>query len=208
VGADLLLESKLSIQVEDISVRSHSLTNEGNRRCSLRVDRRSVLGLYESNYRARPGTVGVVSYKPHSFEDFEEGQTFETPGRTLSQAFVDQYAMVSGDWAEHHTNQEYAEDELYGDRIAHGFLVFTVGTGLLYQTGVFSRTLTAVTEVSVKFPNPTYVGNTISGEFEITKTSEEAPFESVGTVGIKGKLTNQDDMLVCLAEAEFLVKRN
>jgi len=149
----------------------------------------------------------VTSYRPHSFEDFEEGQKFETPGRTLSQAFVDQYAMVSGDWAEHHTNQEYAEETIYGDRIAHGFLVFSVGTGLLYQTGVFSRTLTAVTEVSVKFPNATYVGDTISGEFEITHTSSDAPFDSVGTVGITGEMTNQNGALVCLTEAEFLVER-
>lgn len=148
----------------------------------------------------------MTSYKPHYFEDFEEGQTFDAPGRTLSQAFVDQYAMVSGDWAEHHTNQEYAEETIYGDRIAHGFLVFSVGTGLLYQTGVFSRTLTAVTEVSVKFPNATYVGDTVSGVFEITETNEEAPFPSVGTVEIKGKMTNQNDALVCLTEAEFLVE--
>lgn len=150
----------------------------------------------------------MTSYEPHYFEDCEEGQTFETAGRTVTQSSVDQYAMVSGDWAEHHTNREYAEESIYGDRIAHGFLVFSVGTGLLHRTGVFSRTLSAVTEVTVKFPNPTYVGDTVSGEFEITEKSEEAPFEEVGTVGVKGKMTNQHGALVCLTEADLLVERN
>lgn len=147
------------------------------------------------------------SYEPHYFEDLEAGQRFETPGRTISQAVVDQYAMVSGDWAEHHTNREYAEETMYGDRIAHGFLVFSVGTGLLYQTGVLSRTLGAVTEVTVSFPNATYVGDTVSGQFEVAERSEDAPFGSMGLVSIEGELTNQHGAVVCHTEADLLVER-
>lgn len=148
----------------------------------------------------------MTSYRPHYFEDLEEGETFETGARTVSQSLVDQYSMVSGDWAEHHANRQYAEDSIYGDRVAHGFLVFSMGTGLLYQSGVFNHTLGTVTDVRVRFTNPTYVGDTISVEFTIREKIEGTPFDDMGKVRIKARITNQEDDLVCLTDAGFYVE--
>jgi acyl dehydratase len=148
----------------------------------------------------------MVSYEPHYFGDFEEGQTFSSVERTITQGMVDQFAMITGDWAEHHTSEEYAADSMFGGRIAHGFLVYSAGTGLLYQTGVFTRSLVAVTEVSISFPNPTYVGDTISVEFTVTDTTERAPFEDMGTVEIDAEITNASGATVCDTEAGFIVE--
>jgi acyl dehydratase len=149
----------------------------------------------------------MTRYDSHSLEDLHEGQTFETPARTVTETMVEQFAMVSGDWVEHHTNQEYAEETMFGDRIAHGMLIVSIGTGLLYQSGAFGRNLSAVTETNVKFPNATYIDDTISGEMEVVELSENGPFDGVGTVTIKGKITNQHGALVCLIEADLLVEK-
>jgi acyl dehydratase len=146
-------------------------------------------------------------YETHYLEDLEAGQTFETPARTVTETAVEQFAMVSGDWVEHHTNQEYAEETMYGDRIAHGLLVASIATGLLYQSGVFGRSLSAVTELDLKFPNATYLDDTISGELDVIDTTEEGPFDSMGIVPVEGTMTNQHGAPVCLLEADLLIKK-
>lgn len=53
------------------------------------------------------------SYPPHHFED---GQTFESVGRTVTESDFVMHAMVTGDWTELHTNAEYAEYGPFGER--------------------------------------------------------------------------------------------
>lgn len=149
----------------------------------------------------------MTSYELHYFEDLESGQTFRTRERTITEATIEQYAMLSGDWVEHHTSAPYADESMYGDRTAHGGLVFAIGTGLLYQTGALSRTMRAVTGTELTFPNPTYVGDTLSGEMTVLETTADAPFDAVGTVTLDGVVENQRDQTVCRIEADVLVDR-
>ena len=71
------------------------------------------------------------SYEPHAFEDFDAGQTFLSPGRTITESDVVLQSMLSGDWTEFHTNDEYAEESAFGERIAHGPLTFSVAIGVM-----------------------------------------------------------------------------
>lgn len=116
--------------------------------------------------------------------------------------------MISGDWFAHHTSQPDAEESIYGDRIAHGMLVFSVGTGLLYQSGVFTESLVAVTDVELEFPTPTFVGDTVGGTFEITRIDPDGGrAEHHGRVSITGRMTNERGAPVCVSDADFLVRK-
>ena len=42
------------------------------------------------------------------YEDLSVGQEFETGGRTITESYVLQFAMLSGDWHPLHTDAEYA----------------------------------------------------------------------------------------------------
>lgn len=72
---------------------------------------------------------------PMYFEDFEVGQRFVTPGRTVTEADVVNFAGVSGDYNPIHTDAEFAKSTPFGQRIAHGLLVLAMLTGLRQRTG-------------------------------------------------------------------------
>jgi 3-hydroxybutyryl-CoA dehydratase len=56
------------------------------------------------------------------FEDFIVGETFTTPGRTVTDADVTYFAGVSGDFYSLHADEEFAKRNILHKRIAHGVL--------------------------------------------------------------------------------------
>ena len=64
------------------------------------------------------------------FEDFEIGDEAKTAGRTITETDIVNFAGITGDWNEIHTNKELAERGPFKQRIAHGALVFSIATGL------------------------------------------------------------------------------
>jgi acyl dehydratase len=81
------------------------------------------------------------------FEDFEIGQEFVTPARTITQTDIVNFACLSGDFNEVHTNFEYCKTTQFGEPIAHGPLVYAVMGGLQYASGVNDGTLLALLQI-------------------------------------------------------------
>ena len=65
------------------------------------------------------------------FEDFNVGDRIVTRGRTITEADIVMFSAFSGDWHPLHTDVEYAKRGPFKERIAHGFLVLSVASGLL-----------------------------------------------------------------------------
>ena len=65
------------------------------------------------------------------FEDFNVGDRIVTRGRTITEADIVMFSALSGDWHPLHTDVEYAKRGPFKERIAHGFLVLSVASGLL-----------------------------------------------------------------------------
>ena len=65
------------------------------------------------------------------FEDFNVGDRIVTRGRTITEADIVMFSALSGDWHPLHTDVEYAKQGPFKERIAHGFLVLSVASGLL-----------------------------------------------------------------------------
>lgn len=150
----------------------------------------------------------AYSYEPHHFEDFTEGQTFETPGRTVTEADVVQHAGITGDWTELHTNSEYAADSSFGERIVHGPLTFSVATGLLMGCGLMERTVVAFTGVEeLSLPRPTHVGDTVSLTAEVAETREPRSRDDAGVVTFDCTVENQNGDVVLTFDMTFLVSR-
>ena len=74
-----------------------------------------------------------MSDEPSVFGDIEEGDTTVTQGRTITEADVTNFAGVSGDFNHLHTDAERMGESMFGERIAHGMLVVSAATGLLWQ---------------------------------------------------------------------------
>src|SRR4051794_6074204 len=65
------------------------------------------------------------------FEEFEIGQKWITRGRTVTEADIVNFAGVSSDFFPLHMDQDYASKTRFGQRIAHGYLVLSMASGMV-----------------------------------------------------------------------------
>jgi acyl dehydratase len=127
------------------------------------------------------------------FEEFEAGQTITSVGRTITEADVVNFAYISGDWTQIHTNAEYAARHPFGQRVAHGLLAVSIATALVARLGFIEDTVLAFREISDwKFSLPTFIGDTIHVRATVTDTK---PMRRLGggLVRMKVEILNQDD---------------
>lgn len=124
------------------------------------------------------------------FEECREGDEAVTPGRTITETDVVQFAGMTGDWTRIHTDEEYARATPYGGRVAHGMLVLSVGSALLLRAGLLPEETLALYGVEkVRFLNPTRLGDTIHTEGEVTALRELDGDR--GLVTVSGRVLNQ-----------------
>lgn len=137
-----------------------------------------------------------------TFEEIPEGETRETRGRTITNADVVNFAGVSGDFHPLHTNEEFAAETRFEDRIAHGLLVLCVTAGLVmeYNQHAFYYGID-----DLRFVNPTYFGDTINANTTVTEKSIRD--DEWGLVRTKTEATNQRDEPVISYELLELVER-
>ncbi len=94
------------------------------------------------------------------YDDVEVGQDWESPGRTITETDIVNFAGISGDFNPIHMDHEFAKTTPFRRPIAHGLLVFTVGSGL----GVNSPPMRTIAFLQVRewnFKEPIYIGDTI-----------------------------------------------
>ena len=68
--------------------------------------------------------------EPIYFEDYRLGAVRETGGRTITETDLVLHAGHVGDFYPHHMDAEFAKSTPFGQRIAHGTLIFSIGIGL------------------------------------------------------------------------------
>lgn len=140
------------------------------------------------------------------FEEFSVGQKVKTPGRTVTEADIVNFAGLSGDFYQLHTDAEFGKTTPFGQRIAHGVLVLAIATGLTAQTGVLEGTALAFREINDwKFTLPIFIGDTVHVELDVLETKALPRIEG-GSVKINVKIINQDDKVVMKGLWTVLVK--
>jgi 3-hydroxybutyryl-CoA dehydratase len=141
------------------------------------------------------------------FEEFNEGLSMESRGRTVTEADIVSFAGLSGDFNPMHTDAEYAKGTQFGARVAHGALIFSMMTGQLYQLGFLDGTVIAFTGFEMKLRAPVYIGETIKVTSTVSKR-RAMPAAGGGFVTFDVKVTNQNGDLVQKGELTVLVKSN
>ncbi len=139
------------------------------------------------------------------FEEMEVGQTLKTPGRTINEADIVNFAGVTGDFNPLHLDAAYAAQQQFGQRIAHGLLGLSVSSGQSYSLGYLDGTVIAFTELTWKFRAPIYIGDTIYTISTISKT-RAMPAAGGGFVTFDVKVLNQDGVTVQKGTWTVLVK--
>ncbi|CAB1068714.1 hypothetical protein JY97_04910 [Alkalispirochaeta odontotermitis] len=106
------------------------------------------------------------------FDDFQVGQKFVSKARTLTEADIVNFAGLSWDHNQLHTDAEYAGQTQYGKRITHGLLGVVAHAGLTYQ--LTEDSILALLELNWKFHLPIYIGDTIHVEQTVQNLRESA----------------------------------
>lgn len=94
------------------------------------------------------------------YDDVEVGQEWESGGRTVTEADVVNFAGLSGDFNPIHMDHEFAKTTPFRRPIAHGLLVFCIGSGL----GVMSPPMRTMAFLGVEewhFKEPIFIGDTV-----------------------------------------------
>ena len=112
------------------------------------------------------------------FDDFQIGQQFVSKARTLTEADIVNFAGLSWDHNQLHTDAEYAGQTQYGKRIAHGLLGVVAHAGLTYQ--LTEDSILALLELNWKFHLPIYIGDTV----RVAQTVKDLRESSTGDRGI------------------------
>ena len=97
------------------------------------------------------------------FEDIIEDSTFESRGRTVTEADNVIFTGLSGNYHSIHTDEEFARKTQFGQRVVHGLLGLSIVTGLQNQThmGIWKNAI-FLELVSWKFLKPIFIGDTVT----------------------------------------------
>lgn len=140
------------------------------------------------------------------FEEFEPGESISSAGRTITEADIVQFAMLSGDWNQIHTDAEYSKQQMTGERIAHGLLVLSVATGLATRLGFMEDTVMAFMSLEWEFRMAVRIGDTIRIRATVADKKEMKRLGG-GYVWFKVEVLNQHDRKVQRGKWKVLVKK-
>jgi acyl dehydratase len=128
------------------------------------------------------------------FDDVAVGQQWESPGRTVTEADIVNFAGVSGDFNPIHTDHHFASGTPFRRPIAHGLLVLSVGSGLL-QSCPPMRTVAFLEIREWQLKAPVFPGDTVRVRSTVS-AKEPRGRGKRGVVVWKRQIVNQDDKVV------------
>ena len=128
------------------------------------------------------------------FDDVEVGQQWESPGRTITEADIVNFAGLSGDFNPIHIDHEFARATPFRRPIAHGLLTLAIASGL----GVHNPPMRTIAFMSIRewhFREPVYIGDTICVHTRILEKEERSRGRR-GVITWERKIVNQEGKVV------------
>lgn len=140
------------------------------------------------------------------FDEFSPGDQVTSMGRTITEADVVNFAALSGDWNLIHTNAEFSQGHMFGQRVAHGLLILSVASGLAVRLGFLEETILAFRSVdNWRFQRPVFIGDTVRVRLTVDDV-KSMPRLGGGLITFKVDVLNQEDKVVQRGSWEMLVK--
>ena len=138
------------------------------------------------------------------FQDIIVGTELVSPGRTITEADLVNFAALTWDTKPMHTDAEYGKTTMFGERIAHGMLGLSYAIGLVWQMGFLEGTVIAFRSLEMKFRAPLKIGDTMH-VVALVKESKSIR-DAAGIVVIELKVINQRGETSYQGEMNVLVK--
>ena len=138
------------------------------------------------------------------FDDLEVGQEWTSGGRTVTETDIVNFAGFSGDFNPIHIDAEFAKGTPFRRPIAHGFAVFSIGSGL----GVLTPPVRTIAMLRVRVWNfllPVFAGDTIKMTSRVVEKTLRGRGKRGEVVWYRG-ITNQDGKTVQEGELVLLIE--
>jgi len=139
------------------------------------------------------------------FEDYEIGSTRTTTGRTITETDFVVHAGHTGDFFPHHMDAEFMKSTPFGQRIAHGTMVFSIGVGL--TANVINPVAFSYGYDRLRFVRPVFIGDTIRTKTTIIAKEDDPKRADAGRVYERCEVVNQRDEVVLVADHIYVVER-
>lgn len=145
----------------------------------------------------------------HYLEDYELGEVFTSPARTVTETDVVMFAGLTGDWHPLHTDANYARTTMFGERIAHGMLTMSIGMVLVLRLGqniYLPKYFIAMTGIDgLRFTAPVKLGDTIHSVNRVVGL--DVKDASRGVLQYESEIRNQGGTTVVRWTSRMLVAR-
>jgi len=139
------------------------------------------------------------------FDDFQAGERFYLPSRTVTEAHFAAFQALSGDNHPIHYDVEFCRAHGHRSMLAHGLqtLCFTAaGAGQFPHH--CSDSLIGFIEQSSNFLGPVYVGDTL---YPLLEVIELLPQRTTGVLVMRSTVHNQSRELVLSGEQKYLLRK-
>ncbi len=115
--------------------------------------------------------------------DFNVGNQYTTARITVTESHVVQWAGLTMDFYPLHMDQVYAEKTQFGQRLAHGPLIFALAVGLVGSAGFGGNSVIAwLGANNMRMLQPVMIGDTINVVVEVIEKREtKSPDKGVQT---------------------------
>ena len=140
------------------------------------------------------------------WEEIDVGEEYLSPGRTVTETDIVNFAGLSGDWNILHTDAESMKHSLYGERIAHGLLGLAISSGLSARAMPQPFATLAFTGMRWRFKGPIRIGDTISVQVRVREKREGSKPDR-GLLVVSRRVLNQRGEVVQEGEADLLIAR-
>jgi acyl dehydratase len=143
--------------------------------------------------------------KPICYEEYDTGTVRESFGRTITEADVVLHAGQTGDFYPHHMDAEWCKTQEFGQRIAHGTLIFSVGVGL--TAGDINPLAFSYGYDRLRFVKPVFIGDTIRAKVTLKEKREHPKRPDYGFVVEAVEVVNQHGQVVLVCEHLLMVAK-
>ena len=142
---------------------------------------------------------------PRFFEDIPVGEQRISFGRTITESDIITHAGQTGDFYPHHMDAEWCKTQPFGQRIAHGTLIFSVAVGM--TAGAINPHAMSYGYDRLRFVKPVFIGDTITVTATISEKRPHAKRTDVGVLVEQLSVRNQHADVVLACEHLYLVTK-
>jgi len=139
------------------------------------------------------------------YEDYTIGEQRKTFGRTITETDIVMHAGQTGDFYPHHMDAEWCSTQPFGQRIAHGTLIFSVGVGM--TAGEVNPEAFSYGYDRLRFVKPVHIGDTIKARVTIKEKKPHPRRDDHGIVNELCEVLNQKDEVVLVCEHLLMVRK-